>query len=631
MKPIAIVIPWCGRNLKGGAEQQAWQMAERLAARGRTVEVLTTCCRSHNDDWGVNHLPAGITKEPEGFSIRRFPVQPRYRAAANRVLHALETAPKTSLKPGVSPISNEDAALFSQLIHSPKLLSHLERKTAAYRAFIFISCLYGPILDGLPLVASKAWLQPCLRDESCAYLPPVAAIFHQARGILFNNVGEFELAIRLYGPGIIPKSVVVGGGVKAPDVAEAAGRANAAEDTDWRKVLDCFEKPLFETDGPASGLSGRVSSGNQRAVHQVLPSLSFGDAISNYVCWVRDILRSRGLRSEIFSLHSDERMASERHAFSPQKIRPEDAVLYHHAIGSELTAHMAAHPGPKCLIYHNITPADFFEPFSPHFAGMLRQGREELRLLAKAFPVSVGVSEYNAGELRDAGFANPSVLPLAIEPAHWDLPADARLMDQLKAGHTNLLFVGRLAPHKRQDDLLRVFRAYLGFDPNAVLHLVGSGAAHGDPYFNHLAGTAFSLGLHKRVNFAGHLSGPQLAACYRTAHLFWSMSEHEGFCVPLIEAMWHDVPVLAYSSSAIPETLGEAGVMFTTKDNEDHLAALAWLLVHDSDLRRKVIAAQRRRRACFLPSVVAPQLLTLINSLIGPAQPTPQAGAGTLA
>jgi glycosyltransferase involved in cell wall biosynthesis len=167
-------------------------------------------------------------------------------------------------------------------------------------------------------------------------------------------------------------------------------------------------------------------------------------------------------------------------------------------------------------------------------------------------------------------------------------------MEHLQDGKTNLLFVGRLAPNKCQDDLLRAFDHYLTMDPQARLILVGQGEPN-DPYYRHLLNTIDKLRLTEFVMLPGQVNDAQLLAFYRTAHLFWSMSEHEGFCVPLIEAMWFDIPILAYASTAVPETLGEGGILFTTKEDLITVAALAKILVGDGGLRTKVINAQRRR------------------------------------
>lgn len=771
MKPLAIVIPWFGRDLKGGAETQTWQIATRLAARGHVVEVLTTCCRSHYDNWAVNHLAAGLTLEPEGFSIRRFSVQRRNKKAFDRVVMRLHALSKSALKPGVSPLSEADASIFSQeLIKSPELLRYLASHAEDYHAFVFIPYLYGPILNGLPLVSSKAWLQPCLHDESYAYLQPISRVFHQARGVLFNSEGEMELAFRLYGPGILPKSTIVGEGVEVPEItgsghwqsrspvlsddpyvlclgrkergknshllldafrhfktqhpasrlklvyagmgrmnldglqgqafdmgvvseadklvlldgcralfqpsenesfsrvmmecwlrarpvaahrdclatstavrhcdggwlaadeaewsalfAEleqapqellaakgAAGQSYARDIADWNRVMDRYEAVVFSSHGNAVTSACRPPPTAKQAVHQVLPNLAYGDAISNHARWIRRQLQQMGMESEIFVRYVDPRVATECRVFSPGCIQPTDAVFYHHSIGSELTPHVVAHIGPKCLIYHNITPAEFFEPFRPEFARLLRQGREDLKQLAGRFPISVGDSAYNAGELCEAGFASPGVLPVCVDPSQWNLPPDARLMDQLQRGQTNLLFVGRLAPSKKQDDLLRAFKAYLMFDPAAVLHIVGDGG-DGDPYVAYLRYVAGVLRLGEHVNFAGQVNDAELAAYYRTARLFWSMSEHEGFCVPLVEAMWHDVPVLAYKSSAVPETLGPGGLLFTQKENLDELAGAAWLLVKDDELRCRVIVAARQQRMFCSPATVAVKLRQLVE------------------
>ena len=773
MKQIAIVTPWFGRALKGGAEQQAWQIAARLAGRGHGIEVLTTCCRSHQDDWATNHISPGLTNEPEGFRIRRFPVEPRNRNEFDRVCSYLLSLPKSSLKIGISPLNDVDAAIFSQeLIKSPALLDYLKENANTYLAFIFMPYLYGPILNGLPLVAAKSYLQPCLHDEAYAYLPQVADLFRQARGILFNSEGESELAARLFGPGIIPKSIIVGEGVEVAEASQPVappagtfpfgsapyvlclgrkgpgknshlllnafrhfktmlpdstlklvyagsgdielnglqgqvfdlgtvsdheklalldgcralfqpsdnesfsrvmmeawlrgrpvavhrhcsatatavrqcdggwlasyefewselfadlecatpeelnakgceGRKYARETADWQKVMDRYEAALLPRDPSRGHPRHSLPLTPSQAVHQVLPNLTYGDAISTHARWIRQQLRNAGYASEIFARYIDPRVADECHLFTAGCIQPQDAILYHHSIASELTPHVVAHPGPKCLIYHNITPAEFFEPFRPELARLLREGREDLKVLARHFPVSVGDSEYNAYELQESGFANPGVLPICVDPAKWNLAADPALMDKLQGNGTNLLFVGRLSPQKKQEDLIRIFRRYLEFEPTARLHLVG-GTDSADPYLSHLHRTADSLGLNGQVNFAGHINDAQLAAYYRTADLFWSMSEHEGFCVPLVEAMWFEIPVLAFKSTATPETLGPAGLLFTTKQDEQELAALAHVLVRDQKLRRKLLASQHGRRSQYLPAAVAPRLFSIVTAM----------------
>jgi len=758
MKPLAIITPWFGKNLKGGAEQQAWQVATRLAARGHTVEVLTTCCRSFQDDWAVNHLKAGLSQE-EGVKIRRFRVDRRDHKAFDRVNGLMLSLPSSELKPGVNPVTLENAAVFcSENINSTELVNYLKKHSNQYQAFLFIPYLYGLILNGLPIVASRASLQPCLHNEVYAYLPQVANIFHAAQRLLFISEGEAQLARQLYGPGITAKSIVAGAGIEAgqhydptiikiaklsvekerfilclgrrdsgkntdllirayanfkqnyPDsnlklvlaglgstsfngsvpglidlglvednekeallanclallqpsqnesysrvimeawfygrpvaahrdclatamavecaqggwlaqtemewaelfvkidqIGEeqlakygAKGQAYAKENAAWDKVIERYEAALG-LSGEAAPLTWQRDKKLQE-IHQLLPNLNYGDAISNQALGIRDYLRKLGYKSDIFVRYVDDRVAHEAKVFQPQNISPKAGLIYHHSIGSELTDYAIAHPGSKCLIYHNITPAEFFLPYRLEFAKLLETGRTALSRLAENFPVSAGVSAYNADELLTSGFNEPAVLPIAVDPRKWDMPADASLMQQLQDGKSNLLFVGRIAPNKCQEHLLEAFAHYLTMDREARLILVGWGDIS-DPYYRHIVNTIQKLNLTKYVLISGQVNDAQLLAFYRTAHLFWSMSEHEGFGVPLVEAMWFDVPVLAYKSSAVPETLGEAGLMFTSKDDLVQVAALAKILIKDNLLRSKVINMQQKRRKYFTTAV----------------------------
>lgn len=795
---LGIITPWFGRELKGGAEQLAWQVAVRLAQRGHHVEVLTTCCRSHQDDWETNHLPDGLSMEREEFAVRRFQVVPRDRPAFDRVCGNLLSLDPATLKPGVPTASAQDSTIFvNELIKSPALLEYLKENKQYYRAFILLPYLYGPVLQATEILGRQAFLQPCLHDESYAYLSEVTEAFYRSERLLLNTEGELELALRLYGPGIWSKSILVGTGVEidrsmarsngtAPDTsepslhdstassppgsdrfllylgrkdagknvplllrafarfravrpasslrlllagngavdlngnqgaedlglvteerklellrdcvalvqpsqnesysrvmmeawlhgkpvaaharcpatalpvrkAEAGWLADSEEDwaqlfveldrtpatalrqlgengrryaevaADWNAVMERYEGALSEVDIPSEPpLTERHPA---RAINQFLPNLEYGDAISNHAIWIRDELRKAGFRSEIYVRYIDARVAHQCHAFTSEALHASDAAIYHHSIGTELTPDLVGFPGPKCLIYHNITPDEFFLPYRPEFAAILRQGREDLRRLAVHFPISCGDSAYNALELAEAGFHNPGVLPIAVSPDKWSIPPDPRLMDLLQDGRTNLLFVGRFAPNKKQDDLLAAFSHYLAADPDARLILVGKPEEQ-DPYVTHLRQTVSSLALEDSVLFTGSITDAHLAAYYRTAHLFWSMSEHEGFCVPLIEAMWFDVPVLAFKSSAVPETLGEAALLFATKENFVEVAALAKLIVKDTRLREKIIRSQRERRRSFLPESISPALTQIVEHLSRPQPEKPLAqssGAG---
>jgi glycosyltransferase involved in cell wall biosynthesis len=252
--------------------------------------------------------------------------------------------------------------------------------------------------------------------------------------------------------------------------------------------------------------------------------------------------------------------------------------------------------------------------YNPRFSKLLEEGRVELRDLSRNFSVSVGDSAYNVSELKQFGFQNCSVLPICIDPDKWNRSPDAELMAKLQDGRTNLIFVGRIFPNKCQHHLIDAFYHYLHFDPDARLIIIGEllpGDAYGELVFQRIK----NLGLGEHIIITGKVSDEELQAYYRTSHLYWSMSEHEGFGVPLIEAMWFDIPVLAYKSSAVPETLNYAGIIFNTKDDLDQLAALAKLCARDDQLRKKIIAAQRRRRLDFLPQIILPKIEELAARL----------------
>ena len=353
-----------------------------------------------------------------------------------------------------------------------------------------------------------------------------------------------------------------------------------------------------------------------QSIHQLLPDLVYGDAISHYAIVIKKYLKRLGYKSEILACRCyDEGVIEEGKIFRENLLNNDDGILYHHSIGSELTPVAAQHPGQKCLIYHNITPAEFFEPYRPDFANVLREGRSQLKEIAPCFHLSAGDSAYNASELKTMGFRDPFVLPIPVFTDKWATPPDSNMMRLLQDGRANLVFVGRIIPNKCQHDLVLAFAEYLTMDPDARLIIVGENFPD-DPYYGYLIDTIQRHGLSQHIVLTGKVSDAELHAYYKTASLFWSMSEHEGFCVPLIEAMHFDVPVLAYKSSAIPETLEKAGIMFTSKKDLVSVAALAKLLVRDENLGKCVLRAQRKRRGAFSPEKVLPQLNRLVQKMM---------------
>ena len=212
---LAIVTPWYGRELLGGAERLAWELAHALARAGADVDVLATCCRSFLDDWAANYHKSGTSRDAAGVVLHRFAVDTRDRVAFNRANTVLTTMPRIGLhgdRSVLDPIQSR--AFVNENIKSAALLAHLRDQGSSYNAVIFVPYLYGPTLSGLPLVADRAFLIPCVHDESYAYIEPVRAVFAAARGVLFNSAGEEETATAIYGPGLLGKSRVIGHAVE---------------------------------------------------------------------------------------------------------------------------------------------------------------------------------------------------------------------------------------------------------------------------------------------------------------------------------------------------------------------------------------------------------------------------------
>ena len=212
---LAIVTPWYGRELIGGAERLAWELARALVRGGSEVDVVTTCCRSFLDDWAANYHRNGATRDDAGVVVRRFPVDTRDRVAFNRANTVLTTMPRIGLRGDhVLLDSIQTRAFVNENINSAALLDHLRDHRASYDAVIFVPYLYGPTLLGVPLVADRAFLIPCVHNEAYAYLEPVRSVFASVLGVLFNSAGEEETATAIYGPGLLGKSRVIGHAVE---------------------------------------------------------------------------------------------------------------------------------------------------------------------------------------------------------------------------------------------------------------------------------------------------------------------------------------------------------------------------------------------------------------------------------
>lgn len=351
-------------------------------------------------------------------------------------------------------------------------------------------------------------------------------------------------------------------------------------------------------------------------INQWLPAAHGGDAVGDSARAIRDLLRNRGHEADIFALTIDADLSDEIRPFTDPAARRGDITVLHFAVPSPLTAALATVRGRRVVQYHNVTPAHFFAPYDADIFRIAAVAREELQTLAGRVDLALGDSEYNRRELEALGFSRTGVLPLVVDTGRLtNAPPRPALERVLDDGPTNILFVGRIAPNKKLEDHIRLAEHYKRYvDSDYRFVFVGRADAVPRYYATLLALLAEYDMPPGRFLFTGRLSDAELATCYRTASAYVSLSEHEGFCAPLVEAMATDVPILAFGAAAVPETLGGAGVCFTPKDLERAAEALG-LLVYDDELRSAVIVGQRRRLADFSRARAARTLDGIIESL----------------
>ena len=337
-----------------------------------------------------------------------------------------------------------------------------------------------------------------------------------------------------------------------------------------------------------------MSAAAKPAIHQLSVSAAYGDAIGGEIFTVRDALRSAGYESDVFVELVDARMASEVRPYQEYRevSGPDNVVLLHFSLGSKVSALVGEIEDRLVLIYHNITPAEWFAPYATGIARDCQRGRVELAGLADRAALALGDSEYNRLELEELGFEPTGVLPLILDLSRLDDPADPMVLERFDDDRTNLLFVGRCVPNKSMEDLLRFFAYYRRFiDHRSRLIIVGEYRSF-VLYFDALQEMAAALRLDE-VHFTGHVSQAELNAYYRAADCFVCASEHEGFCVPIFEAMHRDLPVVAYSAAAIPYSTG-GGVLLLKDKDPAVFAETVHQVLTDEATRNRLLARQRK-------------------------------------
>lgn len=335
-------------------------------------------------------------------------------------------------------------------------------------------------------------------------------------------------------------------------------------------------------------------------VNQWVPAAHRGDAIGDSARRVRRMLRELGHTSDIYALTVDDDLRGDVQTFDDGRATAGDVTIFHYAVPSPMTEAFAQLPRGRVLQYHNVTPAHFFASYDAGIFRLATIGREQIRSLAGRTDLALGDSEYNRQELESFGFTNTGVFPIAIDVDRICHAAPRPALEQvLSDGLANFLFVGRIVPNKKIEDHIRLAEHYKRY-VDLEYRFIFVGKTDGVPrYYNTVRALIAEYQLPSdRFIFTGPVPDEDLATYYRTARVYISLSEHEGFCVPLLEAMAADVPVLAYASTAVPDTLGGAGVQFAPKDLE-YAAELLGELAYNDNLRTRVIERQRARLADF--------------------------------
>jgi len=344
-------------------------------------------------------------------------------------------------------------------------------------------------------------------------------------------------------------------------------------------------------------------------VHQFATALTYGDAISDEMLEIQKALRARGYGSEIFIRLFDPRLAGIIHDYHEYRkfSSPGNVVIFHFSIGSPVSKMFLRIPDRKIMIYHNITPHEFFLDSHKILTRECYKGRLEIRLFAGRVDLALGDSEFNRQELERSGYASTGVLPILMNFDKFDIPGDPVFREIYGKSKTTILFVGRVIPNKKFEDVIKTFYFYQRyFNPDSQLILAGDHRGM-ERYHAGLQGLVDRLAL-TNVRFTGHVDFPELVSLYRTASCYLSMSEHEGFGVPILEAFHTRVPTIGFAAGAIEETMNGGGFLLREK-NFPATAALIDHLDRDLSLRQQVVDGQLRALEKFAPENVSRILL----------------------
>ena len=364
-----------------------------------------------------------------------------------------------------------------------------------------------------------------------------------------------------------------------------------------------------------------AAAGRPVAVHQFLPALNPHDATGTHTLKLREVLRQAGWRSEIFAeaVHDDLATEAYKHWMYPDHAAEGDVAIYQFTTSSVVAPYLAEHGLPLVLDFHNFTSPQLFAGWEPGNVTRAAQAEEDLALLAPEALLGLARSDFSESALRHAGCRRTAVVPVLADYARVTAPPDQRVAAELRARRaaergTDILFVGRVVPSKAQHELVKALWAYRRlYDHNARLHLVGGTSSYA--YSKAVLDFSDDLGLAGAVRIAGEVSDAVLSAYFDAADVFLSLSVHEGFGVPLVEAMTAGVPIVARGAGAVGQTVGDAALLLEAGDPA-YVAAALHRVCTDERLRRTLTDKGLRRAAEFQSERVGRQFVDAIAGVV---------------
>lgn len=331
------------------------------------------------------------------------------------------------------------------------------------------------------------------------------------------------------------------------------------------------------------------------AIHQFVPMLHHGDAVGRHTFRLREVLASRGIDSQIYVELTDPETAGETQPYQAyeQRAAEGDVLLYQLATASGIAPWLMGRPETLVVNYHNVTPPEPYAPWNHLMAGHQIRARAQVRQLAPRTALGIAVSAYNETELKETGYARTAVVPPAAMLPHGAAtqPAPSRAS---RSG-SRWLMVGRMAPNKAIElGIMALLVARAHHDPGATLEVVGRTVVPG--YTAALRRYSDELGLRGAVTFRGAVSDEEVAASMARSDVLVVSSQHEGFGVPALEAMCRELPVVANRAGALPEIVGDAGVLVDAT-NPYELAEAVGAVLGDRSRRERLVQAGARQVA----------------------------------